>query len=203
MPRELVKGTETDLETGEIQEEFTMLCRQDFTAELGGSPQAPQAQNPTDEAQSGSSNSATSNNSGGPAWLLYLLPELILVVDSKGTSRYSRQWGRRRPRGPAVSFPAPADIQTLFTELGPDVNHHLTMEAGLLQLLVEMDNGQWMMGLYRRREPDSEQGLSESKGEWNQGASIMRSSTLYTQSCTQKEHYLFIFWQIFTIHTQF
>ncbi len=28
--KELVKGAETDLEPGDMQEEFTMLCRQDF-----------------------------------------------------------------------------------------------------------------------------------------------------------------------------
>jgi hypothetical protein len=45
--KELVKGAETNLDPGEMQEEFTMLCRQDFTAELGGSPQTPQAHNST------------------------------------------------------------------------------------------------------------------------------------------------------------
>ncbi len=84
----------------------------------------------------------------------------------KGTSRYSRPWGyRRHPQGPAVSSPAPADIQTLFPELGLDVNHLTMDKAASGDGRRPVDDGL----VYRRRESDSRQSLSESNGESNQG----------------------------------
>jgi hypothetical protein len=78
------------------------------------------------------------------------------------------------------------------------------MEAGLLELLVGMDDAQWMAGggactLYRRRESDSRQGLSDQTENQTEnqtrgtGASTMGSSMLNTHSCTKKRRYLFLF----------
>jgi hypothetical protein len=79
----------------------------------------------------------------------------------------------------------PADIQILFPELGLDVNHHLTIEAGLLELIVGMvDDAQWMAwggggGLYTEqtqgvRLQARPVGMSQGQTQWGAQCCILK-----------------------------